>query len=386
MALLGGADVDGDIICLTNQKEIIEGSYGGLPVMYETRKAPKCKIIESELYKVDLKGFNTKVGFLTNLSTTMYAMLPKFQEDSKEHNEILRRLKQCRKEQGSIIDATKGLDIKPIPTHWTNWTKITDNMSEKELEIANFNNSILIDKRPQFMQHLYPNYGKEYRQYCIDYDLLAQAKFKLFLDELLAKDFSKIDNEQKIFVEEFYKYNPLLNTPCEVNNISNYMQKKIKEISVNTKLLWSKEMIEPMKKQNIGSWDDKKADTIISLHNKYKSGKRSFGSINNQDGGRLQTIEQYNKAIRQEALRVSDNLGELAYYAIAICYISLEHDNKDFCWSVFSEGIIENLINNTKEKIFEIPFLDDDGDIEYLGKKYKRKEIKIHAEEEYGFL
>jgi len=255
--------------------------------MYETRKAPKCKIIESELYKADLKGFNTKVGFLTNLSTTMYAMLPKFQEGSKEHNEILRRLKQCRKEQGGIIDATKGLDIKPIPAHWTNWTKITDDMGEEELEISNFNNSILIDKRPQFMQHLYPNYGKEYRQYCVDYDLLAQAKFKLFLDELLAKDFSELDNEQKVFVEEFHKYNPLLNTSCEVNNVSNYMQKKIKEISTNTKLLWSKEMIEPMKKQNIGEWDDKKSDMIISLHNKYKSGKRSFGSIINQDGGRL---------------------------------------------------------------------------------------------------
>lgn len=386
MALLGGADVDGDIICLTNQKEIIEGSYGGLPVMYETRKAPKCKIIESELYKADLKGFNTKVGFLTNLSTTMYAMLPKFQEGSKEHNEILRRLKQCRKEQGSIIDATKGLDIKSIPSCWTNWTKITDDMPKKELEIASFNNSILIDKRPQFMQHLYPNYGKEYRQYCIDYDLLAQAKFKLFLDELLTTDFYELDTAKKVFIEEFHKYNPLLNTTCEVNNISNYMQKKIKEINFGAKLLWEDKMLDNMKKTDIKVHEKLKEDYILSLHNKYKSGKRSFGSIKNEDGSRLQTIDQYNKVIRQESLKISDNFGELAHYAIAICYLRSEHDNKDFVWSIFGNGIIENLIDNSKNKIFEIPFLDNDGDIEYLGKRYKRKEIKIHVEEEYGFL
>jgi len=385
-AILGGSDWDGDIICLTNQKEVIDGSYGGLPVMYETHKAPKCKIVESELYKADLKGFNTKVGFLTNLSTTMYSMLPKFKEDSKEYKEIIRRLKQCRKEQGAIIDSTKGLDIKPIPAHWTNWTKISDDMSKEELEVASFNNSILIDKRPQFMQHLYPNYGKNYRQYYSDYDILAQAKFRIFLDELLSKDYSKLSNTQKEFIEKFKKYNPLLDTSCEVNNISLHMQEKIKCIESNTKLSWSKEMVEPMKKKDVGIWDDSKADYIISLHKKYKIGKRSFGDIKNEDGDRLQTIEQYNKSIRREAFRLSDNLGELAYYAIAVCYITLENDNKDFVWSIFSNGIIENLIDNLGDKIVEIPFLDNDGDIQYLGKRYKKKEIKIHVEEEYGFL
>ena len=116
---------DGDIICLTDQKDIINGAYGGLPIMYETKKAPECNIVESELYKADMNGFNTKVGFLTNLSTTMYAMLPMFEENSKEYNEIIRRLKQCRKEQGAIIDATTGLVIRSIPSHWTNWSKIT---------------------------------------------------------------------------------------------------------------------------------------------------------------------------------------------------------------------------------------------------------------------
>jgi hypothetical protein len=387
MALFGGCDFDGDILCLTNQQEIINGAYGGLPVMYETRKAPKCKIVESELYKADLKGFNTKVGFLTNLSTTMYSMLPMFAENSLEYKEIIRRLKQCRKQQGTIIDSTKGLDVNPIPPQWSNWQKIKEDMSQEEIDKSNFNNSILVEKRPQFMENLYPNYGKDYRKHCYNYDILSQARFKMFLSELIAMDKNLLDDEQKEFLAQFYRFNPLLDTSCEINSISKYMQKRIGEIKVNSKLSWDKNSIDIMKKRNVPDWDDAKSDALILLHEKYKSEKRNFGNIKNEDGeNRWQTIEQYNKSIRQEALKLSSDLGELAYYAIARCYVSLESDNKAFVWSIFGDGVVDNIKNNIGNKKIEIPFLDDDGDIEYLGKKYSRKEIKIVADDIYDFL
>ena len=80
MAILGGADQDGDLVCLTNNQQVLESAYGGLPIFYDTNKAPKTQIVENKLYLHDVKGFNTKVGFLTNLSTTMYAMLPMFRK------------------------------------------------------------------------------------------------------------------------------------------------------------------------------------------------------------------------------------------------------------------------------------------------------------------
>jgi hypothetical protein len=387
MALFGGADYDGDIICLTNQQEIIDGACGGLPVMYETRKAPKSKIIESELYLADLKGFNTKVGFLTNLSTTMYSMLPLFFEDSNEYKEVVRRLKQCRKEQGTIIDSTKGLDVRPIPKHWTNWTHIKEDMLQEEVDKINFNNSILIEKRPQFMIHLYDNYGKDYRKHCYNYDILSQARFRIFLNELISIEKELLNDEQKEFIAQFYKFNPLLDTPCEINNISKYMQKRICEIKIKSKSVWSKDKIEIMKKQNVSAWDKSKSDAIISLHEKYKSEKRNFGNIKNEDGDcRWQTIDQYNKYIRQEALKLSSDLGELAYYAIARCYVSLESDNKAFVWNIFGDGVVDSIKNNIGNKKVEIPFLDDNGDIEYLGKKYSRKEIRIATDGIYDFL
>jgi len=385
--LLADSDNDGDICCVTNQKEIIDGAYGGLPVAYENKKAPKSKIIESELYLADMSGFNSKVGFLTNLSTTMYAMLPLFSEDSLEYTEIIRRLKQCRKEQGSIIDSAKGLILRPIPKHWSNWSRITDKMSEEEINRVNFNNSILISKRPQFMINLYSSYGKEYRKYCNDWNSRCIGNFNLELKDLLNFDRDLLSTEQKEFVDKFYRWNPLLDSACEINNISKHMQNKIKEIKSNSKSTWSKDIIEPMKKHEVDKWDDNKSDALIALHEKYKSGKRNFRNIKDESGEiRYQTIDQYNKAIRQEALKLSSDLGELAYYAISRCYVSLESDNKEFVWAILGQGVVDNLINNFKNKKIEIPFLDENGDIEYLGKRYSRREIKIVADDIYDFL
>ena len=381
MAILGGCDMDGDLVCLTNQKEVADGAYGGLPIFYETKPAPKQKIKEDELYLADLKGFNTKVGFLTNCSTTMYSMLPMFTEDSKEHKELIRRLKQCRKEQGAIIDATKGLIIKPIPPHWTNWTKIEDGMTEEEIERANFNNSILVEKRPLFMQHLYANYNKKYRQHRYNYDLYSIANFGKELDALLQEQI--VSKEEQCFLEKYYKYNPLLETNCVVNKISNYMQDRIKEIKRSSNSKNTKEVVKILKDPEFNVEKDK-LDKLYAIYKKYKGGKRNFGNLKDENGeARYKTIEQYNKSIKDEALSISSDICELASLAVVITYELHPNDNKAFCWGVFGEGIVENVRRNRQKKL-QVPFLHKNGDISYMGNKYLLMDVEL--EEFYDFL
>ncbi len=353
--------------------------------MYETKKAAECKIDESELYKSDMNGFNTKVGFLTNLSTTMYSMLPMFDPNSDEYKEIIRRLKQCRREQGAIIDATKGLVIRPIPAHWTNWNKVTDCMTDDEKQKMEFYNRILISKRPKFMTDVYSNYSKEYKRHYENYDTYAQAKYCLFLDELLNLDEFELSEDQIETISKFDRYNPLIETNCTTNNVSKYMQSKVKEIKrsvrhknveANIKLLKSKDF----------EVDKDKLDKLYAIYKKYKSGKRNFDSIDADSGEvRFKTLEQYCKYIKQESLMITSNLEELASLAVVICYELHPSDNKSFAWLVFGEGLIENIKANRQENI-EIPFLDKDGAISYLGKKYSKKKIYIaneYAEDVY---
>jgi len=189
--LHGGSDVDGDLVFTSNNETLIDGCQHGNPIAYETRKVDKCIITEGRLYEADLKSFNTKIGFITNCSTTMYAMLPLYEKNSREYLEIIKRLKQCRKEQGAQIDKSKGLIVKDFPKCWTNWTKTTEIMDNDCRLLAEFNNKLLIDKRPYFMRYLYGNYNKKYIKFCSNYDTYCISNFGFGINKLLEK-FKKI--------------------------------------------------------------------------------------------------------------------------------------------------------------------------------------------------
>jgi hypothetical protein len=141
----------------TNAQEFLDGAYGGLPITYNKNKIPKEIINESILWESDAKSFNTRIGFITNCSTTLYAMLENPDYTLTEKEEIVKRLKICRKEQGNQIDKAKGLYVKPFPVHWTRRKK-AEGENKEEIEASN---RLVIDKRSYFMRWLYSDYNRK---------------------------------------------------------------------------------------------------------------------------------------------------------------------------------------------------------------------------------
>jgi hypothetical protein len=302
-------------------------------------------------------------------------MLPLFDKNSLEYKEIIRRLKQCRKEQGAQIDKAKGLIVKDFPKHWTNYNKITEDMFLEEKELARFNNSILVDKRPYFMRYLYSNYNKKYLKFLSNYDNYCISNFGFGIKELLEKKNDLTEKEIQT-LNDFFDYAPLLDSKCLVNNICHYMESEIKELKLLTKHKITEENIMILKDHNI-PLDKEKLKKLYNIYKKFKSEKRNFKNIKDDDGNeRYKTIDQYNKSIRQECYLISSNIDELANLAVTICYEIHPNDNKQFCWSIFGEGIVNNIKKNSKSEIY-VPFLDDTGDIEYLGNKYLKYSIDI---------
>jgi hypothetical protein len=385
--LMADSDFDGDIICVTDEEQIVNNNFGGLPIYYETEKTPKQEIIEEELFKYDIKGFNPKIGFLTNCSTTMYAMLPEHEKEGEEYNEIVRRLKQCRKEQGSIIDSAKGLVVRPIPQHWTRWVHIDEEkMSEDEIEWANLSNSIVVDKRPIFMTHLYYNYAKERREFENNYNIYCVANFGITLDEMLEKNAEELVEDEKKFLNLYKKYNPFLSTDCVTNNVSFYMQSKIKEIKFSRKKANVEKILHILRDPDI-EIEKNKLKKLYNLYKKYKSEKRNLYNIRNASGEQMyKTLEQYNKAVRKEAYAgISSNIRELANLAITICYEINPSDNKSFAWNVFGEGIVENIKKNRQKEIY-VPVLNEHtGKMEYLGRRYSMTKIEVEDSQRDGF-
>lgn len=366
----GGSDFDGDIVCVTSNKQILEGAMGGLPIHYATKKASKQIINNKELYKSDINGFNNRVGFVTNVATTAFAMLPTFEKDTPEYCEMIDRLKRFRKEQGSTIDATKGLVIKPFPMHWTKFSHAED---------MEFENKLVINKRPYFMRWVYSQYNKSYSNYKNRFIKYTRFKFNKELPNVLC---NPIGSEEVKFKCDYEKYTPLLETDCLMNNLSKFMENRVKQIKVELKCENIKEYNHILIDKDI-PFDSEKYRQLDMLHRFYKKGKRNFSNILDLDGSRkYKTIEQYNKYIRQEAYKISSNGSELANLAVVICYREDNtNDNRSFVWQIFGNDIVKNIYKNRKEDCF-VPFLDKGGNIEYLGEKYSM--FKLNLKEEDG--
>ena len=101
------SDFDGDIVFSTDNPYFIKGAQRDeLAVTYDKEKVPTQKITLPNQIKCDLRGLDTKVGQITNYSTSMIAMLPLFKKDEQkeQYEELNKRILMCRKMQGMEIN------------------------------------------------------------------------------------------------------------------------------------------------------------------------------------------------------------------------------------------------------------------------------------------
>lgn len=388
--LQADSDYDGDIVMTTDNPYLIKNAYGGLPITYSKNPTPKKEIVEDELFEYDLNSFDTRIGFITNCSTTLYAMLADEQYNQDEKDEIIKRLKICRKEQGNQIDKAKGLNVKAFPKHWTQWTAIKDDNQHLE-EIIEKNNRLLIDKRPYFMRYLYSNYNKQFTKHNENFDKYCLATFGKPFSELTGEH----EDEQEI-IEKYDRYSPLLDTNCTMNRICRLMERSVKEIKLKFPNKIDKDAVKLMKDHSI-PFDSNKFKQVEKLFRKYRTERAKFNKISFASSGAIggielkyRTIEQYNKGIRAEALGISQDLGELTNYAVAICYELYPSDTKNFVWSVFGEQIVENIKNNLvlmDRPYFYVPILtedrSDDEAMTFMGRKYRKILAYIEENDEY---
>ena len=94
----------GDILMSTSCKVFIDNMVKGNPITYQKKPTEKKYIDTKDLYKADLLSFDSKIGYITNSSSTLWCMLYNYEKGSKEYNTIMHRLKECRVAQGNEID------------------------------------------------------------------------------------------------------------------------------------------------------------------------------------------------------------------------------------------------------------------------------------------
>jgi hypothetical protein len=374
-AIMGGADHDFDICCTINNPIMIEGRIPSLPIFYESKKANKIIIddtSESILVDAQIKGYNSKVGFCTNVSSSYFCLQEEFPVDSPERKVISNRLKILRAIQGEIIDGVKGLEVPPFRNHWTKPKKYVQDMTPEQIEEINFNNSICITQRPFYFRWLYNDYMKRYTEEIeLDYDIRSRTDFGIKFLDLLDKP-NKTEEELE-FIAEYRKWSFFIDNNSVVNRISRYLEDSVENIKNENK---KEEYDFNVLMDNTIPINKDKLKSMIELFDKYKLFKRKNFDNHANDEDRFENLDQVISVLKKEAYKkISSNKRELANLAVFLTY-NCNGTNKNFAWDLFGEGMLENLKKKSKD-VIKVPIFNDGGTNEYLWKKYFIDEFSL---------
>lgn len=346
------SDYDGDMIWTSSNEEIINNTYGGIPVTYDKRKVPKTSFDYSVLPKIEEKSFGTKIGLITNFSTTLSALLPFYTEGSKQYQEIMNRLIVCRKLQGESIDSVKGLEISELPK----WSK---NIKDNELH-----NELLLKKRPFFMRYLYQYKNKEFVKHHKIYNVYSWVKFGLSIDDLLL--ISNPTEEQSVVILKYDRYSPLiLSSDSVMERLSRYMVEKVKEIKVESRKNEFDYSVYMNKR--IGE-DDSLKEPLLKLIREYNKIKKNL--YRSDDFENKQQVFEY---IKGKVFEISYDLDMLTNMVVVLCY--RDGKNENFLHDIFEDGVMNNVMRN--KRTFRFPVEDINGEVEFCYKKYSIKNFDL---------
>jgi len=369
------SDFDFDIVMTTNSKEFVNKSFGGLPITYQKNPTLKNKLVEKELYISDIYAFNSKIGVVTNHSTSLYAMLDEYEFGSSEYNEIIKRLKICRKEQGSQIDKAKGIIVNDFPKNWIRKQDILDTDTEDVIKKKEFENSLVISKKPYFMRWLYTNLNQEYTKYKHGKNIYCESTFGISIEDLILKD-DKTDDEI-VFLKEYYKYSPVNESDCIMNKLSRYMEKVKMGIREKSDTFDYACLMSNKHEIDETSSEYKK---VFELVRDFMQDKKLFKSKEVMDKSFIKqkynesvvnNINEFYKFYRNKMYDISIDMQYLADIAIHICYS--KNKDKDFVWEVCIGGLLTNL---HRSRVI-VPIQNDNGSMKYLGDYYSLEEVDI---------
>lgn len=378
-----GSDYDFDIIATTSNKEVINGIFKDeLPVVYEAPKPKPIIFTDEDLFNADKFAFGSIIGSITNKSTSAYALLPFFNEKSKEYKTLINRLKMCTKLQSAQIDKAKiGKEVKGIPKIWIERQKINKYDNQKSRKRKDYLNRILLDRHPYFFIYLYKDTYNKYKKYVNSNDLSCKQKFGISLNELLNKEDK--DEDEKSFINAYNKYMPVIDSKSVMNILCKYIEGINFDIKEKLKTVKSNELYKFYMDDSIF----KNNDTYDKVLKQYNSFMKELKDLNNMGISSSSNKEKYNKELgnsvnniynifRNKMFKICSNAYELTNYLVEIFYCEYKSSNKDILWNSFGKYIFNNVKKNNKNKVY-FPTPDDEGNIIYLNKKFKLEEVSF---------
>lgn len=369
------SDFDGDICMATDNPYFLKGAKREeLPIMYDKEAVPTQKITLPNQIRCDIKGLDTKVGQITNYSTSMLAMLPLFkgekQQDQKQ--EIETRLKLLRELQGAEIDKIKGTAPPNFPKSWRHWVHINKDDDDITKAEKYKYNSMVVKKKPYFFIYLYSTLMNDYKNYEKNFNSISLTHFGVPIKVLLRRK-DHTEGEMNL-LRKYRKYSPVLETDC----VMNVLCKEIENVEFDIKYKPNCTSLLPEFADRT-EIDEDKMVKLVEVYKGYKAQKKYKGIealVDNegiQDDDMNEILRGVLYANRDEyknnMLDLFTSSKELFNHLVVMC----ERNNWscDCIWDIVGDDIIDIIPYGNTQVVVE----DADG-FEYLGRNYKLEEVK----------
>ena len=363
---LNGCDFDGDSLLTTDNSTVIEGIKKTKAIVCVQENVEKIIPTEADLIESNKNGFGDEIGSVTNKITSMFTVRARFEEDSKEYQELSKRIMWGQHYQQMAIDKIKGVVSDPMPKEWNNYhcNKKKKGDTKEDLEKKKFNIKILSDKKPYFMSYIYPHERRRYNKYMKDVNRNALVRFGKDMDELLQKKHKT--KEEDNFIKYYYIKLPLNMYPCLMNKICFKVEELTDGLLSESKSNRHKFDANILKNKGI-EYKPSTYNRIKKLHDDYKSATQKYMmNVSDMKKGDDTTVANRRKVFannfKKQALELCNNEDELCNIVVDLCYNT--NESKQFAWDLCGDVIIKNLLKRSGGRI-AYPIVDEEGDIEF---------------------
>lgn len=367
---LNGADKDGDMVLITDNKILIENTRKLPSIVCAQRRANKCVATEDDMVQANINSFGDDIGKITNRITSMFAVRAKYPAGSPEREILDYRIKCGQLFQQNAIDKAKGIIAKPMPADWYTKKCVAGGVDDLRFRIV-------ADKKPYFMRYIYPEEMRNYREYLNKTNKKCLREFCQTVSELENKPRDSLTNDEKTFLFYYNIKMPVEVGDCVMNRIcrrfeeefDGYFSKKGDAEVFDYRILRGHSEYSAYLYGAV-------YDIYVRYNNELMSLTRQFkiDRVSSEDAAEAKSrLVSY---FTRDCDLVCPNEETLCNILLDMCYQN--ESTKAFVWDISLRQIIRNLLNKSGGNI-SYPVLDDTGTITYGGNKYKIHTQNVEA-------
>lgn len=351
-ARLSGADFDGDLVNVVNNKIFLKGINRDLPIVIDIED--KITSLEEDVtldnqVKLVMRTLHSLIGETSNCATCYYNKNVFYKNEDGEYVD----------ENGNLTD-TPVIDTKRR-SKYLHYIDLLSIVNGKNIDFSKTGVMMNIPRHiakyskplPYFMKYA-GDYYKTMKKW--NY---AETNMNYMCYQIEHWEKKVLHGRNSHKIDKDFDYSIMTDRTIIVDRNSD-KYKQIEEVF----LRFYKEMSELTKEQHKFS-NYRVGENMDWIRENYPLLDESLIPDFEFDWNKY--YEEY----RNECKKICSNPKELANIVVDICYCKYPKKSKKFIWKVASEGILSNL----KSSYIPIPLpaLDDKGEYEYLGKRFTVK-------------